>query len=121
MQTLSLDSPCKLNLRLDIVGKRADGYHELRSLMERISLSDEIKIHIVEKGILVTCDNESVPQDEENIAFKAVKEILAYSSRNVGVEISIKKKIPIAAGLGGGSSNAATVIKGINQLLKLPF
>ncbi len=119
MQTISLDSPCKLNLRLDIVGKRSDGYHELRSVMERINLSDQVEINIVEKGIMVTCDNEAVPQDEDNIAFKAIKEILAYSSRNVGVEVHIKKKIPIAAGLGGGSSNAATVIKGINQLLKL--
>jgi len=119
MQTITLDSPGKLNLRLDIVGKRADGYHELRSLMERVDLSDEIQINIVEKGIQVTCDNETVPEDENNIAFKAVKEILAYSSRNVGVEINIKKKIPIAAGMGGGSSNAATVIKGINHLLKL--
>lgn len=119
MQAISLDSPCKLNLRLDIVGKRADGYHMLRSLMERISLSDEIQIKIVEKGIQVTCDNQEVPTDESNIAFKAVKEILAYSSRNVGVEIDIRKRIPVAAGLGGGSSNAAAVIKGINQLLKL--
>ncbi len=119
MQTITMDSPGKVNLRLDIVGKRADGYHQLRSLMERVNISDEIQIHIVEKGIQVTCDSQVVPEDEGNIAYKAVKEILAYSSRNVGVEVSIKKKIPVAAGMGGGSSNAATVIKGINHLLKL--
>jgi 4-diphosphocytidyl-2-C-methyl-D-erythritol kinase len=87
--------------------------------MERITLADEIQIVIVEKGIQVTCDNQDVPSDENNIAYRAVKEILAYFSRNVGVEIYIRKKIPVAAGLGGGSSNAAAVIKGINQLLKL--
>jgi 4-diphosphocytidyl-2-C-methyl-D-erythritol kinase len=119
MQCLSLSSPGKLNLRLDVVGRRPDGYHELRSLMERVTLADEIEMNIVEKGIQVSCDHEQVPIDEDNIAFKAVKEILAYSSRNVGVEVRIKKRIPVAAGMGGGSSNAATVIKGINQLLKL--
>ncbi|MCE9624998.1 MAG: 4-(cytidine 5'-diphospho)-2-C-methyl-D-erythritol kinase [Deltaproteobacteria bacterium] len=119
MQSLSLPSPGKVNLRLDVVGKRADGYHELRSLMERVSIADEIDINIIEKGITVTCDHEGVPNDESNIAFKAIKEILAYSSRNVGVEVHIKKNIPVAAGMGGGSSNAATVIKGINHLLKL--
>lgn len=119
MQTLSLDSPGKVNLRLEVLGRRPDGFHQLRSLMERVSLSDEVHLNIVEKGIVVTCDHESVPNDESNVAFKAVKEILAYSSRNVGIEVHIKKRIPVAAGMGGGSSNAATVIKGINQLLKL--
>ncbi len=119
MQSLKLNSPGKLNLRLDVLGKRSDGYHDLLMIMERVTLSDEIEINIVEKGITITCDNQSVPQGEKNIVYKAVKEILAYSSRNVGIEINIKKKIPIAAGMGGGSSNAAAVLKGLNQLLKL--
>ncbi len=119
MQSITLTSPAKVNLRLDVIGKRSDGYHELRTLMERININDEIEIRIVEKGLEITCDNKDVPTDESNSAFKALKEILAYSSRNVGVEIHIKKKIPVASGMGGGSSNAAAVIKGINQLLKL--
>src|SRR5262245_18410737 len=119
MQPLSLSSPAKLNLRLDVLGKRSDGYHELLMLMERVDLSDELEIKVVEKGITVTCDDAAVPEGEANIAFRAVKEILAYSSRNVGVEIKITKKIPVASGMGGGSSNAAAVIKGLNQLLKL--
>ena len=119
MQSLTLQAPAKVNLRLDVLRKRSDGFHDLRNLMERVSIHDEVEIRIVEKGILVQCDHEEVPNDEENIAFKALKEILAYSSRNVGVEVSIKKNIPVASGMGGGSSNAATVIKGINQLLKL--
>ncbi|MCC6273936.1 MAG: 4-(cytidine 5'-diphospho)-2-C-methyl-D-erythritol kinase, partial [Deltaproteobacteria bacterium] len=92
MQSLTLPSPGKVNLRLEVVGKRSDGYHELRSLMERVSIADEIDLKIVEKGITVTCDHEGVPNDESNIAFKAIKEILAYSSRNVGVEVHIKKR-----------------------------
>jgi len=119
MQSLTVQAPAKVNLRLDVLGKRSDGYHDLRGIMERVNILDEIEIKIVEKGISVQCDHESVPCDEENIAFKALKEILAYSSRNVGVEVYIKKKIPVASGMGGGSSNAAAVIKGINQLLKL--
>lgn len=116
---ITLSSPAKLNLRLDIVGRRSDGFHNLRNMMERISLQDEVEIKIVEKGLQVTSDSEEVPEDETNLAFRALKEILAYSSRNVGVEVHIRKNIPVASGMGGGSSNAATVIKGINQLLKL--
>ncbi len=119
MQTLSLSSPAKLNLRLDVLGKRSDGYHDLLMVMERINLADEVELKVVERGIIVTCDEGTIPEDESNIAYKAAKEILAYSSRNVGVEIHIKKKIPIASGMGGGSSNAAAVLKGLNHLLKL--
>jgi len=119
MQSLSLTSPAKLNLRLDVLGKRSDGYHELLMLMERVDLADELEIQVVEKGISVTCNDQTVPEGEGNIAYRAIKEILAYSSRNVGVEIKITKKIPVASGMGGGSSNAATVIKGLNHLLKL--
>ncbi len=119
MQTLTLQAPAKVNLRLEVVGKRADGFHNIRNLMERVSIHDEVEIKLVEKGLMVTCDHVDVPNDEENTAFKALKEVLAYSSRNVGVEIHIKKNIPVASGMGGGSSDAATVIKGINQMLKL--
>lgn len=119
MQSLTLQAPAKVNLRLDVLRKRSDGYHDLRTMMERVSIHDEIEIKIVEKGLYVQCDNEEVPEDENNIAFRALKEILAYSSRNVGVEVFIKKNIPVASGMGGGSSNAAAVIKGINHLLKL--
>ncbi|MCP5468229.1 MAG: 4-(cytidine 5'-diphospho)-2-C-methyl-D-erythritol kinase [Deltaproteobacteria bacterium] len=119
MQTLKIQAPAKLNLRLDVLGKRPDGYHNILSLMDRINIEDEIHLKIVEKGIEVKCSHEDVPCDDENTAFKALKEILAYSSRNVGIEVEIHKNIPIAAGMGGGSSDAAAVIKGVNELLKL--
>ncbi len=119
MQSLSLSAPAKLNLRLDVLGKRSDGYHDLLMVMDRISLADEVELKVVERGITITCDEQMLPDGESNIAYLAAKEILAYSSRNVGVEIHIKKRIPIASGMGGGSSNAAAVLKGLNQLLKL--
>lgn len=119
MQTISIAAPAKLNLRLDVLGKRSDGYHDLLMVMERISLADEVELKVIERGIFITSDEEAIPADETNIAYKAAKEILAYSSRNVGVEIHIKKRIPIASGMGGGSSNAAAVLKGLNHLLKL--
>ncbi|MBF0491413.1 MAG: 4-(cytidine 5'-diphospho)-2-C-methyl-D-erythritol kinase [Deltaproteobacteria bacterium] len=119
MQSITLRSPAKLNFRLDVLSKRSDGYHELLMLMDRINLEDEIEIKVIERGIVITSDDPTLPTSEGNVAYRAAKEILAYSSRNVGVEIKINKRIPIASGMGGGSSNAAAVILGINQLLKL--
>lgn len=120
MQTLKLKSPGKLNLRLDVLGRRPDGYHDLRMLNSTISLYDDIEINLTERGITVNCENDPhVPSGEDNIVYKATKEIMAYSNKNVGIEINIKKSIPSGAGMGGGSSNAAAVILGLNQLLKI--
>lgn len=114
------DSPAKVNLRLEVLHKRKDGYHELRMVNALTTLSDSISIRLVEKGISVRAfDDPLVPNGEANIAYRACKEILAYSNKNIGVEIEIVKRIPSAAGLGGGSSNAATVLLGLNQMLKI--
>jgi 4-diphosphocytidyl-2-C-methyl-D-erythritol kinase len=84
------------------------------------SLADEVRIRLVDKGIRVQChEDPQVPNGEANIAYRACKEILAYSNKNIGVDIAIVKKVPSAAGLGGGSSNAATVLVGLNQMLKI--
>jgi len=120
MQTLKLKSPGKINLRLDVFGKRPDGYHDIRMLNSTINLYDDIEISLTDKGITVECENDpTVPSGEDNIVYKACKEIMAYSNKNVGLHVKIKKNIPSAAGLGGGSSNAAAVILGLNQLLKI--
>lgn len=120
MKTLKLKSPAKLNLRLDVLGKRRDGYHDVRMLNSAISLYDDVEIEVIDKGIEVECeDDPAVPSGEQNIVYSATKEIMAYSNKNVGVRIKIKKRIPSGAGMGGGSSNAATVIKGLNDLLKI--
>lgn len=120
MKTLKLKSPGKINLRLDVLRKRSDGYHDLRMLNSAIALFDDVELNIVEKGITVECENDPhVPSGEDNIVFKATKEIMAYSNKNVGVHIRISKRIPSGAGMGGGSSNAAIVLMGLNQLLKI--
>lgn len=120
MKILKLKSPGKLNLRLDVLGKRPDGFHELRMLNSAISIYDDIELQIIDRGIEVDCSNDpNVPSGDENIVYKASKEVMAYSNKNVGVRIKIDKQIPSGAGMGGGSSNAAIVIAGINQLLKI--
>lgn len=120
MKVMQLKAPGKVNLRLDIIKKRPDGYHDLRALNSAVSIYDEIELKTMERGVEVYCENDDkVPSGEKNIVFQASKEILAYSNKNVGVKIYIKKNIPSGAGMGGGSSNAATVINGLNQLLKI--
>lgn len=120
MKTLKLKSPGKVNLRLDVLGRRADGYHDLRMLNSAVSIYDDVEMDVIDKGIEVFCDDDpKVPSGEANIVFQAAKEIMAYSNKNVGIRIRIKKRIPSAAGMGGGSSNAATVLMGLNQLLKI--
>ncbi|MCK5310715.1 MAG: 4-(cytidine 5'-diphospho)-2-C-methyl-D-erythritol kinase [Desulfobacteraceae bacterium] len=119
-------SPAKINCFLYITGKRDDGYHELASLMTSLEFYDEIEIkETVDKRIEVICSHPDVPEDESNIAYKAASlfyENLSLSEMNKestgknGVSIKIKKKIPVGAGLGGGSSNAASVLMTLSQL-----
>ena len=111
MKTLKLKSPGKVNLRLDVLGRRPDGYHDLRMLNSAISIYDDVEMEVIDRGIEVFCeDDPNVPSGDANIVFQASKEIMAYSNKNVGIRIKIKKRIPSAAGMGGGSSNAATVL-----------
>ncbi|MBU0506657.1 MAG: 4-(cytidine 5'-diphospho)-2-C-methyl-D-erythritol kinase [bacterium] len=120
MKVIKLRSPAKINVRLDVLSKRHDGYHDLRMINTPVSIYDEIECELTEKGIKVECMNDSnVPDGEENIVYGVAKEILAYSNKNIGVHIRIKKNIPSAAGMGGGSSNAAAVLTGLNDLLKI--
>lgn len=119
MNSIELISHAKVNLRLDILGKRADGYHDIRTLFQKISLADDLTIALTKSGIEVACDNSQVPLDETNLAHKAAHLLFKSNKIRSGVRISIKKRIPIAAGLGGGSSNAAATLLGINQLFQL--
>ena len=119
MDSIALYSHAKINLRLDILRKRADGYHDIRTLLQKVSLRDELRIAIAKRGIKVMCDNHQVPINEDNLAYTAAQTILNRYKVKDGVNISIKKNIPIAAGLGGGSSNAASTLIGINQLFGL--
>jgi len=119
MNSIELYSYAKINLRLDILRKRADGYHDIRTVLQKVSLRDELCITISHKGIKVICDNHQVPVNEGNLAYTAAQAILTRYRVKDGVSISIKKNIPLAAGLGGGSSNAASTLVGINQLFGL--
>ena len=120
MEELRLDSPAKINLCLHVLGRRQDGYHELAMAMQRVDLCDRVLIRLVDApGVRVVCSGVVLADGEENIAAAAARLILAEASQSCGVEIEIDKRIPVAAGLGGGSSNAATVLVGLDRMLGL--
>ena len=119
MNSITVRAPAKVNLYLKVLSKRKDSYHNIHTLFEQISLADTVKITKIPKGIIVKSDAFITKKQEDNIAYKAASAILRYAKVKSGVRIYIKKKIPIAAGLGGGSSDAAAVLKGINSLFKL--
>lgn len=111
----------KINLSLDIVGKREDGYHLLKMVMQSIDLHDEIELYEKAEGVSLSCDKEYVPTDQRNIAYKAAKLLLGEAKEKRGVHIHIKKNIPVAAGLAGGSTDAAAVLKGLNAFYGLGY
>lgn len=120
MKVIKLKSPAKINVRLDVLKKRPDGYHDLRMINAPVSLFDDIECEIIERGIEVLVNNDpDVPEGADNIVYGVAKEILAYSNKSIGVRVKIDKNIPSAAGMGGGSSNAATVLMGLNDLLRI--
>jgi 4-diphosphocytidyl-2-C-methyl-D-erythritol kinase len=119
---ITLKAPAKVNFRLDVLRRRPDGYHDLRMLMQRISLYDDIEIKTVATpGITVITNSAAVPDGPENIAWRAAEALLERSGCNTGIQIRISKRIPVAAGLGGGSSDAAATLMGMNELLGLGF
>jgi 4-diphosphocytidyl-2-C-methyl-D-erythritol kinase len=118
---LKVQSPAKINLFLHIAGKRPDGYHDLISLMCCIGLFDTITLAFGVPEISVACDHPQVPEDESNLAFQAADLFFKRLDRAEGVSIAINKQIPVAAGLGGGSSNAAAVLAGLNRHYTRPF
>lgn len=114
-------SPAKINLFLRVVGKRKDGYHEIESLMCPVSLCDTVSLRLGGKGVRIECQAPGVPEDETNLACQAAHLFFERLGKRAGVFIGIDKKIPAGAGLGGGSSNAAAVLVGLNQLADKPF
>ena len=119
MNSIELFSNAKINLRLDILGKRSDGYHDIRTVFQKITLGDELSIAMAKSGIEVECNHPQAPDNEGNLAFTAARTLLDRYEIKDGLRIAIKKRIPVAAGLGGGSSNAAATLMGINQLFEL--
>jgi 4-diphosphocytidyl-2-C-methyl-D-erythritol kinase len=112
----------KINLYLDVVGKREDGYHNLETIFHSIGLHDDVTIYKQEtKGITVRCEHPGVPCDSRNLAHRAAQ-LLSHAVGGIGgIAIDIHKRIPVAAGLAGGSANAAAVLHGVNELFGLGF
>lgn len=124
MQSYCLFAPAKINLHLEIIGDRPDGYHELVMIMQSVSLGDIIRIRANgREEIRLFCNHPQVPLDDTNLAYKAARKMQQEypnaSSREGGIDITIEKNIPVAAGLAGGSTDAAAVLVGINLLWKL--
>ena len=109
----------KINLTLDILGKRADGFHEVSMIMQTLELADIVELEKADAITLKISGNDSLPTDEKNLAFRVALEVQNFCNKNFGVSINLTKKIPSAAGLAGGSSDAAAVIRGLNILYDL--
>ena len=117
---LRFESPAKINLRLEILRKREDGYHEIRTILQKISLHDTLYFSLrKEKGISIKADSPNLPTGKANLVYKAVQSMMRESGYRGGILIEIKKRIPLGAGLGGGSSNAVTTLTAMNHLLNL--
>ena len=123
MTTLYEGAYAKLNLTLDVLGKRPDGYHDIKSVMQGISLRDDIEIDVgTGKPWCLLCDKEGIPTDEANLAWKAAKVFFEAIGKDPdGLEIRIVKRIPSEAGLGGGSADAAAVLRALNRHYDAPF
>ena len=123
MTTLYEGAFAKLNLTLDVLGKREDGYHDLKSVMQTISIRDDIEIDVgTGKPWVLTCSRDDIPTDERNLAWKAAKVFCDAAKKDPnGIEIRITKRIPSEAGMGGGSADAAAVLRALNRHYGYPF
>lgn len=117
---LLVKAPAKINLSLDVLGKRQDGYHEVKMIMTTIDLADRLELtELVEDRIEILSHNRYVPDDQRNLAYQAAKLLKEKFNVKKGVSITIEKTIPVAAGLAGGSSDAAATLRGLNKLWNL--
>lgn len=119
---ITVNAPAKINLFLDIIGRLDNGYHSLFMVMQSVDLADTVVIESCEeKGIFLTCSDGRLPTDQKNIAYKAALKFCEYAGAEPSFKIHIEKKIPFAAGLAGGSADAAAVIVGLDALLNTGF
>lgn len=116
---ITVNGEAKINLTLDILGKRPDGYHEVSMVMQSVSLHDTLQLERIPEGIELSIDVPWLEADETNLAYRAAAKILAYGRVSGGVRIQLQKRIPMAAGLAGGSADAAAVLRGVNELYGL--
>ncbi len=118
---LTRPSPCKVNLLLNTLGRRADGFHELETLLQPVAVADELAFARGPSGVQLTCSDPALPVDAGNLVHRAATAFLARAQVRDGVVIHLEKRVPLAAGLGGGSSNAAHTLLGLNELFGQPL
>lgn len=109
----------KINIGLDVIGRRDDGYHLVKMILQTVDIYDEVSVRKQEKGILVQTNKPFLPTDERNLAYKAAKILMEEYGIQEGVRIDIGKNIPVAAGMAGGSTDAAAVLKLMNDIFEL--
>lgn len=119
MNEIKIDSYSKINLTLNILARREDGYHEIETIMQSINLADKVIIAEEREGIKIKCNHPQVPVDNQSLAYRSAEKILKKFGIEKGVKIEINKKIPLASGMAGGSANSATILVGINKLFNL--
>ena len=118
---LQKKSPCKVNLILNILGKRADGFHELETVMQPVNICDEMTFARGGTGVQLTCSNPELPTDSRNLVHRAATLFLATAKISDGVRIHLEKHLPLAGGIGGGSANAAVTVLALNELFDSPL
>ena len=120
---LDLPSYAKINLWLRVLGKREDGFHEVETRLVKVDVADTVSLELTgtKPSISLTCNVPGIPTDDSNLAIKALRAFEARAGRSLGWSIHLEKRIPHGAGLGGGSSNAAAILKAANQLLGQPL
>ena len=120
---IEINANAKINLFLEITGRRRDGYHTVNTVMQEISLPDSLKVRLLPKreGIIIKSNIASIPTDERNTAYKSARLFFEKLNADYGAEIVISKNIPYEAGMGGGSSDAAAVLKALNELCGNPL
>ena len=120
MKNITLNAPAKINLYLDVLGRRADGYHEIESIMQTVSLCDVIDVTLADSGITLTASEDTVPLDGKNLAHKAARLFYSHTGIDGGAKIHIEKRIPVSSGLAGGSTDAGATLKALNELYGFP-
>src|SRR4051812_43359965 len=118
---VELNSPCKVNLILNILARRPDGFHELETVMQPVPIFDQLRFETGGSGIQMTCNHPELPTDSGNLVVRAAEAFRAAARVQDGVRIHLDKRIPLAAGLGGGSGNAAITLLGLNELFSSPL
>ena len=118
--SLVLKSHCKVNLLLNILGRREDGFHELETIMQPVPLCDELQLERTADGLELSCSDSRLPMDASNLVHRAATVFLEKTGET-GVRIHLQKNLPLAAGIGAGSSNAAFTLRGLNELFESPL